>query len=80
MDDPQNTLSNPQFTFCRPQNTIYDPQNTLSLPQNANCDQQNTLSRPQNYMRQPQKENDNITKEMNDPLTHAYAHWRLKCI
>ena len=74
MDDPQNTLSDPQFTLCRPQNTIDDPQNTLSLPQNANSGQQNTLSRPQNYIRQPQKENDNITKEMNDPLTHAYAH------
>jgi hypothetical protein len=81
IDDPQNTLSVPQFTLCHtqntlddPQNTIDDPQNTLSRPQNANSDQQNTLSRPQNYMRQPQKGNDNITKEMNDPLTHAYAH------
>ena len=70
MDNPLNTLSDPQFTLCRPQNTIDDPQNTLSLPQNANSDPQNTLSRPQNYMRQPQKENDNITKEMNDPLIH----------
>jgi hypothetical protein len=57
-----------------------DPQNTLSDPQFTFCRPQNTIYDPQNYMRQPQKENDDITKKMNDPLTHAYAHWRLTCI